>query len=457
MTTFLAEVRLKLPPYLTIQKKVSPGSGGVLTRQELIKLNVIPKANKRSYQLTSYDLRLGSCHYVFDNLQQYGDKQQDKAKWRLVHIGSEKELASLNSSEKGSQKYEPPESARHTLIIPPYGSAIIELKEIVDTYTAAVKHNILIVGRFDLKLSQVYQALISQQATQVEPLYQGKLYCFIHNLSGNEISLEEGEKIATIEFSYAGEHLSPEQRKALIDQHKNEKIDKYTKSLYAHKNQRGIGEVRWFYEQDRLPLDCGLNGLHVKVERDVKEAVNRFDREFGTYVEKDETLAKIAEKVSSRIKEEQRSLEILVSVVTGAVTFGLGSLIWMFYQELVKVIERQTLISTYLSGNPDALAISQIEITAELSPLLLPYAALILILVITFFAIYIYTKHKKKTIDQEVQSAVRRELLVLENELTSKVNGLLKEQNNLNRRYDFLTEKLYGEIESQKPESTTDA
>lgn len=55
-------------------------------------------------------------------------------------------------------------------------------------------------GRFDLKLSTIYKGLISQQATQVEPCYYGRLFCFVHNLSSKEIHLKHKDKVATIEF-----------------------------------------------------------------------------------------------------------------------------------------------------------------------------------------------------------------------------------------------------------------
>lgn len=397
--------------------------GSVLTCDELKRFHLIRDGNDNSYQLTSYDLRLGSCHYVFNHpTESNSSRVRSESGWQLIHIGSDEELGRLNENSKGSLKYEVPKALRHTLTIPPYGSAIIELKEIVDTYTAAVKDSKLIVGRFDLKLSQVYQALISQQATQVEPLYCGKLYCFIHNLSGRYISMQEGDKIATIEFSYAGEQLSEEDRKALINSFLAEKghPEKYI-SPFATADGLGIQEVRWFYERNRLPSDCGLNGLYSDVEKRVTEAAKHFEQTFENYFEKDDNLKMIAERVQSRIREQQRNLEMLVAVVTGAASLGVGSLLWMFYQELVKLITWQGFINTYLSEKCKALEIGLDKITLEHSPWLMLYIAFLVIVILTAFGIYVYVKLKRRKIDREVRNAVERELKALKEQVSAGI------------------------------------
>lgn len=432
----------------------------MLTRRELKRLDVIRGASEKSYQLTSYDLRLGSCHYVFDNsLPQ--NVQQDSAKWRLFHIGSDAELQRLNCEEMGSQKYEVPKTARHTLIIPPYGSAIIELKETVDTYTAADRYNLLIVGRFDLKLSKVYRALISQQATQVEPFYTGKLYCFIHNLSGNAIPIEEGETIATIEFSYAGERLSPAQRRRLIRENKDREIEKYAESLYAGKEKRGINEVRWFYEQQRLPSDCGLNGLHTKVERDVKEAAERFDQRFDEFFTRDATLKKITDRVHADVQARQRPLEFLASAVAAVLSLGLGSVIWIFYQELAKVMARQELFNTYLSGRRAAREMSKIESKSMPCTWIPLYFVFILLAAVIFFLIYKYYMRSRKKVNEVTEKAekAKKDLCEFERKLKDEVNGLqaLREEcEKLRQRQEGLEQScsaLSAAMEAQEPEA----
>lgn len=400
--------------------------GSVLTCKELEYYQLIRGAVEDSYQLTSYDLRLGSCHYVFNHSIESDTSQTgSESRWQLIHIGSDKELDYLNDKAVNSQRYEVPKTLRHTLTIPPYGSAIIELKETVDTYTAAIQHKKLIIGRFDLKLSQVYQALISQQATQVEPLYQGKLYCFIHNLSGSSIFMREGERIATIEFSYAGEGLSEQERDDLIKEHLKAK-EKYADCPYAAEEKRGIGEVRWFYERGRLPTDCGLNGLHSDVEKRVSAAESQFEQRFESFFEKDETLKRIADRVQSRIREQQRSLEFLVTVVTGVVSLGVGSLLWMFYQELVKVMSKQELINIWLSGDDTALKIGQGQSGLGRCPWLIPYVVFIIIVIFAACAIYFYAVHKGNELDKENRKIVWRELEAWKNQLSHEIEELRK-------------------------------
>lgn len=363
-------------------------NGGVLTEQEMRYFKVIEAPNNDSFQIASYDLRLGTCHYVFDNSQDRSD-----SKWSLIHIGSDRELDNLNQ-KNSYQKYTVPEQMRHTLTIPPYGSAILELKETVDTYTAAAKYKTLIVGRFDLKLSRVYQALISQQATQVEPFYQGKLYCFVHNLCNKPININENDEVATIEFTYAGKRLTDEDFERIIDKYKLANL-KYEKSEYSSKYRRGIGEVRWFYEQNRLPSDCGLNHLYTEVEQKVTQASEGFNTQFNIYFEREDTLSKIADRVNNRIESQRKSLETLVAVITGVVSLGVGSLIWMFYQDLIKVMQAQEMYTNYLMEEDATRIIIQSTTLFSSYPWLLPYAYLIITLIMG--AVGIYYHHKKSS------------------------------------------------------------
>ena len=367
--------------------------GGVLTEGEIKKLGIITNGDASCYQLTSYDLRLGSCHYIFDK-----SSGPSGPGWTLVHIGSMQQLRKLNQNVIiDAQKYHPPKGSRNILTIPAYGSAIVELKEVVDTYSAAVQENKLIVGRFDLKLPRVYQALISQQATQVEPLYKGRLYCFIHNLGDKQIELQEDEKIATIEFSYAGINLEEKERKEIIEKKKNEIVDKYKNSEYSGKDKLGIEEVRWFYEQGRLPSDCGLNRLYDQVEQKVTSASERFDQQFSDYFEKESTLVKITDRVTDRMQAQRKNLEALVAVVTAILSLGIGSLIWMFYQELVELMERQQFYEELLYNKLAEETPTFSGVSQSMLPWLLPYAVLIALAVIVAVKVYRYVNEKNIT------------------------------------------------------------
>lgn len=390
--------------------------GGVLTEGEIKRLGIITNGDASCYQLTSYDLRLGSCHYIFDK-----SSGPSGPGWTLVHIGSMQQLRKLNQNVIiDAQKYHPPKGSRNILTIPAYGSAIVELKEVVDTYSAAVQENKLIVGRFDLKLSRVYQALISQQATQVEPLYKGRLYCFIHNLGDKQIELQEDEKIATIEFSYAGINLEEKERKEIIEKKKNEIVDKYKNSEYSGKDKLGIEEVRWFYEQGRLPSDCGLNRLYDQVEQKVTSASERFDQQFSDYFEKESTLVKITDRVTDRMQAQRKNLEALVAVVTAILSLGIGSLIWMFYQELVELMERQQFYEELLYNKLAEETPTFSGVSQSMLPWLLPYAVLIALAVIVAVKVYRYVNEKNITELEKQLKSMKEEA----EETSQKLNDL---------------------------------
>lgn len=138
--------------------------------------------------------------------------------------------------------------------------------------------------------------------------------------------------------------------------------------------------------------------------------MNRFDLKFEDYFAREDTLKDIAERVHDRIREKQRSLEILVSVVTGVISLGVGSMIWMFYQELVKIMARQEMFNTYLSGNPIAKEISQTETVFEQYPWLVPCIILIALIVFTVVigvAFFAYAARRTKKLINWLKKLLR--------------------------------------------------
>jgi len=187
---------------------------GVLSFEEAKQLNLMRGLSENNSNPTIFDLSLGNFHYVYGTSQSEGNIQSriDKGRrneseqslktWRAICIGSDKEMNKANKEAPESEKFVRQNRTRtNILTIPALGSALIQLNEIVDTYTAAVSNNILVTGRFDLKLTLVNKGLISQQGTQIEPCYRGRLYCFVHNLSNKDISLESGTPIAGYEIA----------------------------------------------------------------------------------------------------------------------------------------------------------------------------------------------------------------------------------------------------------------
>jgi deoxycytidine triphosphate deaminase len=306
---------------------------GTLTKEEIILHKLVIPENDitLNYQPATVDLTLGNCHYVYDGDDSTSDTGK---KWRLVFIGEAERFDYLNQNSNGAPKYSWQDDGRSkTLTIPRYGSALIELNETIDTRSAADSGH-LIVGRFDLRLRLVQQGLVSQQGTQVEPYYRGKLYCFLHNFSNNSIEIKLGERVATAEFSYVSCFCSDEKRQEIIDSLGKKNSGKYNKNFCDGK---GIREVRYFWDQDKLPDDCGLLGLKHDVRNDIFSS---------------DTINSLAEKV-----EEKINLKLLISerntniklLVVAAILAIIIPLISYGIDQLNDLMQEDSYVSTSMS------------------------------------------------------------------------------------------------------------
>jgi len=278
---------------------------GILTDGEIVRHGIIDLSSdvfgemQKSLKPTTYDLRLGDAHYVFN-----AEDFEKPSNWQKVFIGGNESFNQLN-------EIEPKFEMKHgcTLEIPAYGSALIQLEEIVDTLTCAQRENIMVVGRFDLKLSRVNQALISQQATQVEPCYKGRLFCFLHNLSSQKILINYKDPIATIEFSYVSCFCNFDKRKEIIDKMLEMNKKKY-RGEFCFEGQ-GIKDVRWFEKTPNLPQDCGLASFNRTVKSaliDNEKAIDRFidsaNENIGKELDKFIKSAKFVKELSNTVKED---------------------------------------------------------------------------------------------------------------------------------------------------------
>lgn len=261
---------------------------GLLTGPEIEKHEIILIDNDNTELLkgTSYDLRLGGGHYVFD------DKSNS---WEAYFIGTESEFSKAN--ENTSDKFKRQDRFHvKTLTIPPFGTALIQLYETVDTYSVAKNKEILVAGHFDLKLSMVQKGIVSQQATQVEPCYKGKLFCFLFNHTANNIELKYKDKIATIEFSYVScaSYCNDNSRTKIISDFSDEVERKFGDNNPYCADGRGISDVRfWSTESDSdrmLPKSGGLSFFYSEFEKKEKEldkdtiinnVIERANKEYG--------------------------------------------------------------------------------------------------------------------------------------------------------------------------------
>ena len=289
-----------------MQKKQSdnPRSeiGGVLTKYEIEKYGLIKRLTEAEtfesidsdkIQATTYDLCVGEAHIV------YNENEPEK-----IYIGDDNERLELFSADNFKRQ---DEIKMEKLTIAPYGSALIQLDEIIDTYSVYNTHTVLIVGRFDLKLHNVSQGLISQQATQVEPFYKGRLFCYIHNLSSKPHILSFGEPFATIEFLYVSKLNNSYQQKNLIEileKHNNEKYNNHH-CLKENNTYLGIKDIRYFlHSSEDISENFGISHLG-------KDGVEAFlEKNF------DRLVKKVEEKINLRLRIISVLLPIIFAILT---------------------------------------------------------------------------------------------------------------------------------------------
>lgn len=90
-------------------------------------------------------------------------------------------------------KYKKLQKCDNKIIIPPFEVVIIKTKEEINMPS-------FLIARWNIKVSLAYQGLLWVGGPQVDPGYKGNLFCPIYNLSDQEVMLEMGESIATIDF-----------------------------------------------------------------------------------------------------------------------------------------------------------------------------------------------------------------------------------------------------------------
>jgi len=169
------------------KSKIQLAPYGILTKREIIELNLITMADYRCYKHASYDLRLGAEYFLpASHGQQNRCTIQNCAKTQILRV-------------------------------PPFSSVIVETYE-------SVKLPANVAGRFDLRINHALTGLMVQMGTQIEPGYEGKLFALLHNVSDREILLKYRHydtRLFTVEFHYTSEEtiVPPDKKKnpRLID------------------------------------------------------------------------------------------------------------------------------------------------------------------------------------------------------------------------------------------------
>lgn len=318
---------------------------GLLTGKQIKEYDLIVPIEDDNLQDASYDLTLGDRHYLYE----------DTGKWNAVFLGKSHDLIKANTGFSPGSPLEltAPRRGGGKLVIPPFGSAIVQLNETIDLRTVAQKKRLLIAGRFDLKLKSIYKGIISQQATQVEPCYKGKLYCFLHNLGSQEVILEMGEPLATIEFSFVGQGLGEKIRADIIDETIKKKVAKFENSKFSEPKE-GITDIRWLYERNMLPHECGIAPIYNLVIGNVGEAVTK-------HLEKSDTIDRLVERVGNRLNEKQNMMKIVISLVATVITFFATSFLMNVSAELRYFSEELAFLGDSISGDVDPAILQAVE------------------------------------------------------------------------------------------------
>ena len=327
----------------------------LLSKDKIENWKLIPKGRSEHYQTSSYDLSLGNYHYVTN----------DKGTWDHLYIGSD---------DEGEYKDYFPKAAgrRNALTIPPFGSAIIQLDEYIDTLSVFLNEHTLVAGRFDLKLSTIYKGLISQQATQVEPCYVGRLFCFVHNLGSTAVELTQEKPIATIEFSLVSvvsddgfeslkETILRRMRKPVAEKYFSigactmKAIERATSKTHCNRFESllkrcninpedvgfGIDNVCWFQVKGRLPKECGLTPIHSIVTDKLEDRVDY-------YLNQSRTVDHITDSVKKKLDEQSNvaktliySIGILLSAVFVKYLLSLQAELKFFKEELALLLAKE--------------------------------------------------------------------------------------------------------------------
>lgn len=141
------------------KQSAQSAKSGVLCGEDIKAHHLITEDtfDEKSLQDASYDLRLGEAHYVYGGDIRVHRGGESTPQWKLYYIGGEEKKAF--KTRRADWKFE--ECHDKILRIPGYGSAIVQLYETVDTFSAlnlnsrskkSEREHSFIVGRFVINL-----------------------------------------------------------------------------------------------------------------------------------------------------------------------------------------------------------------------------------------------------------------------------------------------------------------
>ena len=84
-------------------------------------------------------------------------------------------------------------SSDRPLVLPPHQVAVVKTHEIINIPR-------FLIARWNLRVKWVYEGLLWTGGPQVDPGWQGHLYCPIYNLGGREVVVPHKERFFTMDF-----------------------------------------------------------------------------------------------------------------------------------------------------------------------------------------------------------------------------------------------------------------
>ncbi len=152
--------------------------------QERDRLNKLPdvQASNASRPGVLLGNEIERCCREFSLISPFSRDQLKAASYRLT-VGSRYGLGGHRETLGASQ----------TIVVPPFQVVVIETRETLNLPRD-------MIARWNIKVSRAYQGLFWAGGPQVDPGYQGHLFCPIYNLSNREVALAYADEIAVIDF-----------------------------------------------------------------------------------------------------------------------------------------------------------------------------------------------------------------------------------------------------------------
>jgi deoxycytidine triphosphate deaminase len=152
--------------------------------RERERLRQLPQADSADLRHSGVLLadEIERCCRKFALISPFSEQQLKPASYRLT-VGSR---CSLGGERKTLTDGDP-------ITIPPFQVVVIETRETLNLPRD-------LIARWNIKVKLAYEGLIWAGGPQVDPGYQGHLFCPIYNLSRNPVTLAYGDEVAVIDF-----------------------------------------------------------------------------------------------------------------------------------------------------------------------------------------------------------------------------------------------------------------